>query len=205
MRNSLSELIIRAATKADVPKIVDLHVRSWGENYTQSLSAEFLESKEGNQNRLNTWSRRLSGEENPNQYVAIAEVGVFFAGFICAYANRDPDLGSLIDNLHVDPKSRKQGIATMLMHFASMWLNKKSPAKQVYLEAYAENSRAQRFYQSIGGKSRTKEPFTVKAVDGGETLSYHMIWKTPTQLTSETKQKLSMRQQEKESAQRALA
>ena len=170
--------VIRAANVADMANIVSLHVRSWRQNYTKSLSKEFLASDEVEKSREKTWEKRLH-VENPNQFVAVAEINNEFSGFICVYLNKHDELGTLIDNLHVEPKYHRRKVATFLMLSAARWILKSGSQDSIYLEVYAENKRAQDFYRAIDGNFTTKEPFKVQAVDGGETFSYHIKWASP--------------------------
>jgi Acetyltransferases len=99
-------------------------------------------------------------------------------------------MGTLIDNLHVEPDYRKLSVGTYLMHQAAKWIYENSKENGVYLEVYSENKRAREFYNRIGGIKTTEQPFVVDAVDGGKTLSYHMQWKSPEILFEKTKEKL---------------
>ena len=180
---------VRPAEKSDMPKILDLHVRSWRENYTKNISKEFLESSKVEENRKAVWSTRFNAN-NPNQYVAVAEYRNNFAGFVCIFLNKHEKMGTLIDNLHVEPEYRKMGIGTHLLNKAAKWIHENSKGNGVYLEVYSENGRAREFYKSIGGTQTTEQPFVVDAVDGGKTLSYHMQWKSPEILLANTKEKI---------------
>ena len=169
---------VHTATKKDIAEIVDLHVRSWRENYRAHVSAAFLDNDDGvKSNRTEVWNKRL-GEPNENQYVGIAKVGGQFAGFVCICLDRIEGK-TLVDNLHVEPHYRKQHVGTHLMYSAAQWIITKRPHTPVYLEAYSTNTRAQDFYQSIGGRRTTDKPFLVKAVDGGQTKTFHIVWNTP--------------------------
>jgi ribosomal protein S18 acetylase RimI-like enzyme len=179
-------MITRIATKNDLQKIVNLHIRSWRENYQKSLSSTFLSSDMVNENRLATWTDRLS-TENDKQRVIIAEIDSAFAGFVCSYL--DKQYGTLIDNLHVEPTFRRQSVGTALMNQAAIWIQQQRPTTPVYLEVYAENDRARKFYLGIGGKLITEKPAEVQAVDGGKTLSYHIRWDTPSILQQATQQR----------------
>ena len=126
------------------------------------------------------WTKRLcSADINPNQYVAIAEIGDKFCGFVCVFLDKK-NSWSLIDNLHVSPEFRLHGTATYLMHATACWILDKAPIPAVYLLAYSTNVRAFRFYEGIGGIKTTEEPFEVESVDGGNTTSYDYFWASPT-------------------------
>jgi len=183
-------IIVRLATRNDIPKIVDLHVRSWHENYTKSLSAEFLNSNEVERNRNETWNTRFNGLNN-KQYVIVAEEDNLFAGFTCMYLDKHEKLGALIDNLHVESAYRCKGVATHLINHAAKWCNEQNPHTSIYLELYAENERAKKFYHGLKGKLTTQEPFSVRAVDGGQTLAFHVTWENPSSLVKITEEKIN--------------
>jgi hypothetical protein len=60
-------LEIRLATINDMPKIINLHIRSWRENYTKNISKEFLLSSKVEENRKIVWSDRFNSD-NQKQY-----------------------------------------------------------------------------------------------------------------------------------------
>jgi ribosomal protein S18 acetylase RimI-like enzyme len=180
---------VRLATMKDMEKIVDLHVRSWRENYRKNISSQFLNSIKVEENRRTVWSNRFN-TINKNQCVAIAEYNGNFAGFICVYLNKNSKMDTLIDNLHVEPNWRKLGVATHLINYGAKWICENSKDNRVYLEVYSENENARKFYKNIGGIQTTEEPFIVDAVDGGKTLSYHIQWESSETFLKNTSQKI---------------
>lgn len=182
-------IIVRIARREDIPKIVSLHVRSWRENYSENISAKFLQSYEFELNRKEIWTARLS-QENSKQYVVVAEKDGDFAGFICSYLDENDTLGTLIDNLHVEPKYHKNGVACRLMNSAAKWMQENRPEGPVYLEVFLKNTRAQKFYSNLSGTFTTAKPFEVKVVDGGKSLSYHVTWNSPLSIVKATRKKI---------------
>lgn len=178
-------IITKTASLADLNKIVGLHVRSWRENYTHSLSVEFLLSNEVELDCSATWNKRLN-QPSDDQFIAVAEVDGQFAGFACACLDKHPELGSLVDNLHVEPAFRRQGVGVCLMSCIADWMNERRHYDPVYLEVYAENVRGQKFYDELGGLFTTDEPFAVSTADGGQTQSFHIAWDVPDLLLQAT-------------------
>lgn len=180
---------IRPATLADRDDIVNLHVRSWRENYANSLSEEFLSGDiEGN--RREVWQSRLS-EPNEKQYVLVAEIEGRFAGFACTRLDDDDELGTLVDNLHIEPDYRRCGVASHLLDETAKWVAENRPGQSIYLDVYEENKRAQNYYKKIGGIFTTVEPFPVKAADGGYASTYRVKWNTPQALLDATRQEIN--------------
>lgn len=183
--------LIRPATLSDRENIVNLHVRSWRENYSNSLSEEFLHG-DIDGNRRHVWHSRLS-EPNEKQYVVVAEVEGQFAGFACTRLDNHDELGTLVDNLHVEPDYRRCGIATFLLNETAKWVAENRPDQSIYLDVYEENERAQKYYANIGGHFTTEEPFSVKAADGGYASTYRVVWDTPQALLDITQEKINQK------------
>src|SRR6516162_804486 len=110
----LADVTIRSAVEPDAAEIAAIHTASWRDAYAGILAPEFLNGDiEGN--RLALWSRRL-GERPSAQLVDVAQdsTGAMVA-FACSFADADPRWGSLVDNLHVLPRCRGQGVGERLL------------------------------------------------------------------------------------------
>lgn len=138
----------RNATQQDDQAIAALHAKSWQENYRGTFSDAFLDDAVID-DRLMVWKDRLA-LPNENQWVYVAEVGNSLVAFICAYFDKDPKYGTLIDNLHVHSEFIGQRIGERLMIEAARFL-RANHKQSMYLWVLASNTKAIRFYQRLGG------------------------------------------------------
>jgi GNAT superfamily N-acetyltransferase len=83
------------------------------------LSDNFLNDKLF-ADRSELWNRRL-GSPTDNQYAIIAQHDEDVVGFACAFGGENPQWGSLLDNLHVQPTQRGRGIGKTLMASIANW------------------------------------------------------------------------------------
>lgn len=142
-------LEIRDATEFDAQVVADLHARSWRSAYRGALSDAYLEGPIEAE-RLQVWRQRLT-RPAANQFVAIAWQGARALGFVCLYGDEDAQWGSFVDNLHVLPECKRQGIGAQLMRRAAQWSLERYPSAGLYLWVLGSNLPAQRFYERIGG------------------------------------------------------
>lgn len=149
-------LRFRLATPADAGDIARLHADNWRRTYRGILDDRWLD-EELDADRAARWQRWAAGPHPPTGSVAVVcHAGDELAGFVYAVADDDALLGSLIDNLHVQPHRRRQGIARLLMGEAGRWLDAHATSRLVYLLVLEANTAAQRFYDAIGGRPVAK-------------------------------------------------
>jgi len=134
-------MIIRVATETDRPAIAAVQSASWRSAYTNVLSKEYLD------NRLDDdiaahWRQQ---EIKDGDVVMVAEDGDLI-GFIAIWVRPTP----YIDNLHVLPEFRSQGIGRMLMRTGAKALLD-AGQRTAYLWVVAGNTSAIRFYERLGG------------------------------------------------------
>jgi GNAT superfamily N-acetyltransferase len=124
-------LKLRDADQSDAWRIATLHAASWRNAYRGMLSDEYLDGDLlGERSRI--WIERLTAPM-PRQRVLLAEIGDQLAGFACAFGSDDPQLGTLLDNLHVLPEFQRQGIGARLMSEIAFWCDKQSPGEGLFL------------------------------------------------------------------------
>ena len=104
-------MTIRAAGLADAGVIAQLHTRSWQSAYRGILSDDFLQGPLP-ENRRVLWHGRLAEPDRTDQIVLVDEQEGAIRGFACAYLEADPEWGCLLDNLHVVPDLKGQGVGT---------------------------------------------------------------------------------------------
>ena len=168
----LADVIIRSATKADTAEIAAIHTASWRDAYAGILAAEFLNG-DIESNRLELWSRRL-GERPPSQLVDVAcdATGAMVA-FACSYHDVDARWGSLVDNLHVLPRFRGQGVGETLLRGLVAQLAARESDTGLHLWVFEANAAGLRFYNRLGGRVVESKTSEIPAAGGKAVLRVH--------------------------------
>jgi ribosomal protein S18 acetylase RimI-like enzyme len=166
-------MTIRAAGLADAVAIAQLHTHSWQTAYRGILSDDFLEGALP-ENRRMLWHTRLSDSDRADQFVLVDEQGGAIRGFACAYLEADPEWGCLLDNLHVVPDLKGQGLGKQLMTAVAerAWLC--DPCGRLHLCAYEQNRAARRFYERLGGAITERQ--AELAPDGTQVNAVRYCW-----------------------------
>ena len=141
---------LRDARLSDYTSIAQLHVQSWRQNYRGIYGDAFLDN-EVEQNRLDTWQKRLSASDS-NQQVIVAMQDDNLVGFACLQLDDDPVFGSLLDNLHVAANVQGSGIGKRLMKECAQRIADKSNSHRMYLWVYEANTNARRVYERLGAE-----------------------------------------------------
>ncbi|TQV86377.1 GNAT family N-acetyltransferase [Aliikangiella coralliicola] len=169
----------RNANYNDIDAIAELHAESWREIYRGILSDSFL-NKEVLSERRQAWEEIL-GKPLDNQLVFLVESKSSLCGFICASGAKHPQLGTLIDNLHINRNYKGQGLGTRLLSTVAQWSLKNFPKAGLYLEVLEENHLARSFYESLGATNVSENywhsPCNTKVKE------FLYAWKSPAQLT----------------------
>jgi ribosomal protein S18 acetylase RimI-like enzyme len=172
MANHKPDAIIRPATEADTAAIAAIHVASWRDAYADILTADYL-SGPIEADRLALWSERLR-ERPPAQLVDIACNPAGNAlGFVCGFRDFEPPWGSLIDNLHVRPETRSQGLGERLLRGAARRLAATGPDSGLHLWVFEANVAALRFYKRLGGSVVERDSSEMPAAGGKPVLRVH--------------------------------
>jgi ribosomal protein S18 acetylase RimI-like enzyme len=174
------DLTFREGKRDDVRAVAQLHADSWRRTYRGMYRDDFLDGGILDE-RKSVWAERLANNPDPRRLVLLAERDAALIGFICAYGNEDPQLGSLIDNLHVAGAHQRSGSGRELMRRAGLWLAERYPDSGVYLGVLEQNERAIRFYEALGGR---REGPQMTTSGGTEVSAYHMLWESPTALVA---------------------
>jgi ribosomal protein S18 acetylase RimI-like enzyme len=144
-------MIFREATHKDISSIAHLHALSWQQNYSQVLSANYLNDNVFN-DRIDIWRLRLN-QPKTNQFVLLAENNGVLCGFICIYGHHHCKYGTIIDNLHVDSESKGKGLGTALIKAGATWAYQHFSESSIYLEVLQNNIKARGFYESLGANN----------------------------------------------------
>jgi ribosomal protein S18 acetylase RimI-like enzyme len=124
--------------------------------------------------RLNVWTERF-GKREINRLIYVAVEKETVKGFVCVYGNDDPKWGALIDNLHVLPELKGQGIGKRLMQEAAKWVSEKYSNPNFYLWVYEDNTAAKRFYEKMGGENVETQLY--ENPDGGSSNILRYVWR----------------------------
>jgi predicted N-acetyltransferase YhbS len=164
---------IRIARKSDAAEIARLHAASWRTAYRGALSDAYLDGPIDAE-RLAVWRGRLEAPAE-NQFVVVAESEGRLVGFACAYGGEDRQWGTFLDNLHVEPALKRQGIGAQLMGEVAAWSGKAYPGQGIYLWVLASNLDAQRFYLRLGGENAGADLWTPP--DGSALPKFRFAWR----------------------------
>jgi GNAT superfamily N-acetyltransferase len=162
----------RIAQPNEAHLIAALHTQSWQTAYRNILSDDFLDNHLA-ADRQSAWQKRFD-TPSVHQHILIAENDSKAIGFVCVFGEYDPELGALIDNLHVLPIAKGLGIGKELVRRAATWVYETYSNPQFHLWVYAANTAACGFYEKIGG-SRVAEKIYPNP-DGSEALIYCYYW-----------------------------
>jgi GNAT superfamily N-acetyltransferase len=164
---------LREAGAADIGAIARLHAESWRVAYRGMYRDEFLDGPVFG-DRLSVWRGRLTSPAT-NQHTIVAEDGSgAIAGFACAFGDDDPQWGTLLDNIHVDPVRKRAGIGTRLLGEVGRLVSRHYPSSGLYLWVLEGNVSARRFYERWGAQNAGAQEF--EPAGGGKVTSLRYVW-----------------------------
>src|SRR5450432_767015 len=166
-------MTIRVAELADADAVARLHAYSWQTAYRGILRDDFLEGPL-HENRRVLWHSRLSQSDQADRFVLVDEHEGQIRGFACAFLDADPEWGCLLDNLHVVPELKGQGLGRHLMREVAQRILRSSSTRRLHLWAYEQNLAARRFYERLGGLLTTQH--TEPALDGTQVNAVRYCW-----------------------------
>ncbi|HEX3395239.1 MAG TPA: GNAT family N-acetyltransferase [Steroidobacteraceae bacterium] len=166
-------MAIRIAGLADADAIAQLHTCSWQTAYRAILRDDFLHGPL-HENRRILWHGRLSGPDRSDQLVLVDEHEGTIRGFACAFLDADPEWGCLLDNLHVVPNLKGQGLGRRLMSEVAERILKSKSTARLHLWAYEQNLAARRFYERLGGVITLQQ--AEPALDGSQVNALRYCW-----------------------------
>jgi L-amino acid N-acyltransferase YncA len=171
-QHHLGGIVIRPATEADAATIAAIHAASWRNANAHILAPEFL-SGGIEADRLAVRSQRLRDRPPPQLVdVAFDRTGLAQA-FACAYRDFDPVWGSLLDNLHVRPQARGQGIGKQLFRAVAGQLSAGDSGSGLHLWVFEANVAGLRFCKRLGGSVVGRENSRIPAAAGKAVLRVH--------------------------------
>jgi ribosomal protein S18 acetylase RimI-like enzyme len=146
----LTRYELRPAAPADAAAVAALHAASWKVAYRGLLADDYLDNGIA-ADRTKVWNERLHNPA-PSQRVVLAHIGDSLIGFTCVFLNEDPVLGSLLDNIHVDPQIRRRGVGEHLLAASADLCRSEAPGSGLYLSVLEGNLEALRFYLAMGAQ-----------------------------------------------------
>ncbi len=169
----------RLATAADAPAIAALHAASWAVAYAHVLAADWL-AHDLAADRLQVWTARFAAPD-PAMQVLLAEDDDGLAGFASLFVAADPRWGSHVDNLHVRPGLKGQGLGRQLLARTAALALAAAPGHGLDLFVYSANTAARGFYARLGGRETNEWDET--APDGSRQMVWRVWWPDPATLT----------------------
>ena len=166
---------IRYAVPGDADAIAHLHAESWRLTYRGILPDAYLDGPIAAERRR-LWTDRLTLPDPSRPFVALAERDAL-AGFVCVLREEDPPWGLCLDNLHVLPAFRSQGLGRALFAEAVRWTMRHGPGRPLHLWVFETNPQAAEFYERLGGKP--VERCVKEAVAGMPAMSVRYVWQHP--------------------------
>jgi ribosomal protein S18 acetylase RimI-like enzyme len=164
---------ITTATAADAEAIAQLHLASWRATYRGIFTEAFLDGPGALEDRRSQWRRRLADDFPARRQVFVArgEDGALL-GFACVLPDAEPEAGVLLDNLHVRPASKGQGLGRQLLQASRAWAAMVEPATPLVLYVFERNVAAVGFYEHLGGTVVARRVTSHPAAEGHVELRY---------------------------------
>jgi GNAT superfamily N-acetyltransferase len=138
------------ASRNDADALADLHTRSRQIAYRGLYGDGYLDHELFDVSRA-IWRTRFGTFDPATDLILAAmdrgePMGLAYASF-----RLNPDIGLLLDNLHVAPERKGGGLGTALLAGVAHWLVDEHDGASLHLEVYAPNDAALGFYIRKGG------------------------------------------------------
>jgi GNAT superfamily N-acetyltransferase len=167
------------ASRNEADAIADLHTRSRQVAYRGLYGDAYLDNELFDISRA-VWRERFESFDPTTDLILAAmavgaPVGLAYASF-----RLKPEVGALLDNLHVAPERKGDGLGSALLAGVARWLVEGHGGAPLSLEVYAPNAAAVGFYERKGGVEAARY---VERVPGGrevEVVRYR--WARPEML-----------------------
>ena len=150
-----------------------MHAESWRSAYRGLLPDAYLDGPIFEERRA-LWVARMRAPGADRRLVLKAVQGGMLLGFACVLLDAEPSWGALLDNLHVKPTLKRQGIGRQLFDRARHWIQATAPRTSMHLTVIEENVDARRFYERIGGK--VVEQMRKEVIEGVEVSVLRYRW-----------------------------
>lgn len=169
---------LRRAEPEDWAAVAAIHAASWQSAYRGIYPDSHLDY-EVPQERQAFWRQALAAMDPEVDAVFLAEDSGAAIGFACIRREADP-AGPLLDNLHVMPERKGEGIGRRLIAAAASWLVGRDPDSALQLVVWSDNRPARGFYAALGG--REVEEFEAATPGGGRAPQIRVRWESAAEL-----------------------
>lgn len=173
LADASSRVIFRQARAGDVEAIAALHADSWRRNYRGAYSDAFLD-RDVIVERRTVWAERL-GQQQPGHLTLVAVCDHTVLGFAHTVRDADPTWGALLDNLQVSHQFKRLGIGAQLLNETAGHFVAHHWRVALYLWVLQQNTTAQAFYESQGGR-RVERVIAGPFPGGGHAPSFRYAW-----------------------------
>ncbi len=141
------EIALRPAKGNDAAAIARLHAESWKTSYRGILPDAYLEN-EVSAERAGYWRKALARGDYDCIWLALSNQQP--VAFIAVQYAADADYDAVIENLHVLPDYKSQGLGRRLIACAVETLLQEEMTS-VCLRVFDDNTAAIAFYERLGG------------------------------------------------------
>jgi len=174
----------RAAGPGDARAVAGLHAESWRRHYRGAYSDSFLDN--GAADYLEPlWTERLAAPD-PRARTILAERDGTVVGLAHTILDEDAAWGAFLDNLHVAPGLKRQGIGSRLLALTGRAVLRWSPSSGLYLWVLEQNRDARSFYTARGGscveRADVPPPGGDPARLHGTPIGLRYVWRHPSTL-----------------------
>jgi len=131
--------------------IAPLHAASWKTAYRGIMSDHFLDHVVDGERRTH-WRKKVEELAAGDGEIFLARIGDEAVGFLCIQGADLDELnlrGAYVNNLHVLPHIKGQGIGTALLERGAEWARTRG-FSQMYLFVFEDNLQARNFYSANG-------------------------------------------------------
>ena len=144
-------VVLLPAGPEDAGAVAALHVTSWRSAYRGLVPDEFLAGPVEADRRM-LWESRLATPDEGRLVLKAVDGNDAMVGFTCVLRDADPAWGPLLDNLHVTPALKGQGIGARLLAASREWSSAVAPGRPMHLWVIEGNSQARHFYDRERGE-----------------------------------------------------
>jgi ribosomal protein S18 acetylase RimI-like enzyme len=171
-------IALRRAGPDDWSEVAALHAASWQSAYRGIYPDSYLDEEVPDERRA-FWRDALAVMDPELDAVFLAEEAGEAIGFACIRRQAEAE-APLLDNLHVLPERKGQGIGRRLIAEAAGWLVDRAPEAALQLVVWSDNRPARAFYARLGGTE--VETFEVATPGGGKALQIRVRWERAAEL-----------------------
>ncbi len=163
----MTDVTLTPATPADLPAIAQLQIASWQDGYRGLLPDSYLDVEVPKALAAH-WRSWPEGR----WIILVAEEADALLGFVAVALDYAGGRGAYVDNLHVLPRAKGQGIGRQLMAKAARAVLEAGECR-LWLTVLASNAPARAFYRALGGQEEAEWNETLF---GLPVASHPVVW-----------------------------